>query len=213
MARVDAGQQRPPRRWGDDRAVVDEDEARRRLLDAASRCIVRRGDAQFRMAEVADEAGVARSTVYRYFATRADLILGLLLSRLEPALEAVVRSLPDPDDAARSIPELILEPIALVEGNPLNEALFSPESRPFVTALELSAEPLVDASLRHYGPLLERWQGAGQVYGDLDLRETIRWMNAISLVLLAPPWRERTTAAKREFLDRYLVRALVPGDR
>lgn len=208
MARVEAEDERP-RRWGSDGAVLDDEEARRRLLDAAARCIVRRGDAQFRMAEVADEAGVARSTVYRYFATRGDLILGLLLSRLEPALDAVVRALPDPDDAARSLPELILQPIALVEGSPLNEALFSPESRPFVTALELSSEPLVDASLRHYGPLLRQWQQAGQLHRDLDLRETIRWMNAVSLVLLAPPWRARAAPAKREFLDRYFVRALV----
>ena len=206
MAHVD----RAPRRWGDDRALLDDDEARRRLLEATSRCIVRRGNAQVRMAEVADEAGVVRSTVYRYFPTRGDLILGLLLSRMGAALEAVVQSLPDPTDAARSIPDLILEPIGLVEGNPLNEALFSAESRAFVTSLELSSEALVDAPVRHYGPLFERWQAEGQLHSDLDIRETVRWMNAVSLVLLAPPWRERSRAAKHEFLVRYLVRALVP---
>jgi AcrR family transcriptional regulator len=66
--------------------LLDEHEARRRLLEATSRCIVRRGNAQIRMAEVADEAGVARSTVYRYFRTRDDLILDLLLSRMDSAL-------------------------------------------------------------------------------------------------------------------------------
>jgi len=172
--------------------------------------MVRRGDAQFRMVEVADEAGVARSTVYRYFATRADLIQDLLVQRTEAALATVVQGLRHPGDAARSIPDLILAPVGLVEGNPLNEALFSTASRPFVTSLELSSEALVDAPMRHYGPLLERWQSEGQLHADLDLRDTVRWMNAVSLVLLAPPWRERSNAAKREFLERYLVRALVP---
>ena len=164
------------------------------------------------MAEVADEAGVARSTVYRYFATRGDLIQDLLVRRTEAALDTVVRSLPHPDDAARSIPDLILAPVGLVEGNPLNEALFSPESRPFVTALGAQRGTARRRALRHYGPLLERWQDAGQVYGDLDLRETIRWMNATSLVLLAPPWRQRTTAAKRSSSTATSC-ALVPGDR
>ena len=63
------------------------------------------------MTEVADEAGVARSTVYRYFRTRDDLVLGLLLSRVDAALETVVRSLRDPDDAAKCLPDLILKPI------------------------------------------------------------------------------------------------------
>ena len=161
------------------------------------------------MAEVANEAGVARSTLYRYFSTRGDLILGLFQTRVDAALEEVVRRLPDPGDAARCLPEFILGPIGYVRGNPLNEALFSPASIAFVTSLELTSEPLVDASLEHFGPLLERWQADGQIHGDLDLRDTARWMNAIGLVLLAPPWRQRSTAAKREFLERYFVRALV----
>jgi TetR/AcrR family transcriptional regulator len=202
--------ERGPRRWGEDQAILDDDEARRRLIEAAGRCIVRRGDAQFRVAEVADEAGVARSTVYRYFATREDLLIGLMVTRTDVALAKVVWSLPHPEDAARSIPELILEPIGLVDGNPLNEALFSPASRPFISALELSSEALVDAPLRQFGPLFDRWKSDGQLHAELDVRETVRWMNAVSLVLLAPPWRERSRAAKQEFLAFYLVRALLP---
>jgi TetR/AcrR family transcriptional regulator len=162
------------------------------------------------MTEVADEAGVARSTVYRYFRTRDDLVLGLLLSRVDAALETVVRSLRDPDDAAKCLPDLILKPIGLVEGSPLNEALFSERSSAFITFLELSSEPLLDASLRHFGPLLERWKITGQLHTDLDVRETVRWMNAVALILLSPPWRTRPRTAKRLFLTQYLVRALVP---
>ena len=203
--------ERSPRRWGGDRALLDDDEARRRLLDATSLCIVRRGNAQIRMAEVADQAGVARSTVYRYFRTRDDLVLGLLLSRVDAALEAVVRSLRNPDDASLCLPEIILKPIALVEGNPLNEALFSERSSAFVTALELSSEPLLDASVHHFGPLVERWRDIGVLHADLDVRETVRWINAVSLILLSPPWRSRSPSSKRLFLEHYLVRALVPG--
>lgn len=191
--------------------MFEEQETRRRLVAATSRCIVRQGSARIRVGDVADEAGVARSTVYRYFQTRGDLILGVLLSRIDAALEYVVQSLPHPDDAVRSIPELILEPLRMVKGNALNEALFSPDSRPLVTALELGSEPIVDAFERHYGPLFASWKEDGQVHDDLDSRETMRWVNAVALVLLAPPWVERTSSAKREFLHQYLVRALVPA--
>jgi len=76
----------PTRWWGDDRAILDDEEARRRILDAAGRCIVRRGNTQFRMGEVADEAGVSRSTVYRYFPGRDDVLLGLMLMRVDRAV-------------------------------------------------------------------------------------------------------------------------------
>ncbi|MBJ7337170.1 MAG: TetR/AcrR family transcriptional regulator [Mycolicibacterium sp.] len=197
------------RRWGDERALFDDDQARRRLLEAASRCIARHGDTQVRMAEVADEAGVVRSTVYRYFATRDELLLGLLLSRTDAAMDTVVRSLEHPWDAKLSIPDLILKPISLVGGNALNEALFASESTALASALQSGSEAVIDVLLSHFGPLLERWQTDGQLHSDLDLRETVRWMQSAWLFLLSPAWRLRSAADKQRFAEHYLVRALV----
>ena len=151
----------PSRRWGDDRAILDDEEARRRILDAAGRCIVRRGNTQFRMGEVADEAGVSRSTVYRYFPGRDDVLLGLMLMRVDNALGDLVRSLPAPDDPVRSVPEMVLARVESVDGNPLNEALFAAESTAVATALEKGSEPFVELLLRHYEPLAESVEAGG----------------------------------------------------
>ena len=125
------------RRWGGDRAILDDEEARQLLLDAAAACIVRRGNTQIRMAQVSDEAGVSRSTLYRYFPSRDDLLLGLMLRRIDSALDALVRALPNPDDPVASLPQMVLVPVESVGGNPLNEALFAQGSSAVATALEL----------------------------------------------------------------------------
>lgn len=127
----------PSRWWGDDRAILDDEEARRRLLEAAGRCIVRRGNAQIRMAEVADEAGVSRSTLYRYFPNRDEVLLGLMLARVDTALGELVASLRHPDDPVRSLPEMVLARVESVAGNALNEALFAAESTAVPAALQL----------------------------------------------------------------------------
>lgn len=202
--------ERASRRWGGDRALLDDDEARGLLLDAASRCIVRRGHTQFRMAEVAEEAGVVRSTVYRYFPTRDDLVLGLVLMRMDAALDSLVGSLRQPDDAAECIPQMVLVPAESVVGNPLNEALFASESTALATVLELGSEQIVDAIDAHFGPLFEQWQADGRMYPDLDKREVARWIHTAALLLLSPPWRTRAHAEKRRFVDQFVVRALVP---
>jgi AcrR family transcriptional regulator len=203
----------PSRRWGDDRAILDDEEARRLLLDAASRCIVRRGNSQIRMAEVADEAGVSRSTLYRYFPGRDEVLLGLMLMRVDKALGDLVRSLPNPDDPVHSLPEMVLARVESVEGDPLNEALFAAESTAVAAALEMGSQPIVEVLLRHYEPLLQRWKRAGRLYDDLDPASTVQWLNTTTLFLLAPSWRHRSASDKRQFVEQYLVRALVPHIR
>ncbi len=203
----------PSRRWGDDRAILDDEEARRRILDAAGRCIVRRGNTQFRMGEVADEAEVSRSTVYRYFPGRDDVLLGLMLTRVDTALGELVRSLPAPDDPVRSVPEMVLARVQSVEGNSLNEALFAAESTAVAAALEKGSEPIVELLLRHYGPLLDRWKAAGLLYPDVEFRSIVQWLHTATMFLLAPSWRYRPLADKREFVEQLVVRALVPQIR
>ena len=203
----------PSRRWGDDRAILDDGEARRRILDAAGRCIVRRGNTQFRMGEVADEAEVSRSTVYRYFPGRDEVLLGLMLMRVDNALGELVRSLPAPDDPVRSVPQMVLARVESVDGNPLNEALFAAESTAVATALEKGSEPIVELLLRHYEPLLNRWKLAGRLYEDLEARSVVQWLHTTTLFLLAPSWRYRPAADKREFVEQFVVRAMVPQIR
>ena len=200
----------PSRWWGDDRAILDDEEARRRLLEAAGRCIVRQGNAQIRMAEVADEAGVSRSTLYRYFSNRDEVLLGLMLARVDTALGDLVRSLRHPDDPVRSLPEMVLARVESVEGNPLNEALFAAESTAVPTALEMGSEPIVQVLLAHYETLLQRWKQAGRLYADLDPRSIVEWIHTTTLFLLAPSWRHRSASDKRKFVEQFLVRALVP---
>jgi AcrR family transcriptional regulator len=209
MDRAHGGSGPRPRRWGTSSALLDDQEARRRLVAAAVRCIVRRGTGRISMDEVADEAGVSRATVYRYYRTREDLILGVMMSRLDAAMNLVIRSLEEPGNAARSIPELVLVSIGLVNGDKVNEALFSPDSRQFVTAVEMTAEPIADGAYRHIAPLLRQWQDDGQLPPDLDLRVTARWLHRVSVMLMTSPWGEMPVAEKRAFLDRYVVRALL----
>ncbi len=201
---------RERRNWGDGSALLDGEEARDRLLDAAERCVVRRGETQIRMAEVADEAGVVRSTVYRYFATRDALLLALILRRVDRACARWTQSLKHPGDAARSIRELVLVPVAAVDsGDPVNAALYAAHSVALAPVLEAGAEEITDVVAGVLKPLFQQWKLDGQIHADLDLRETVQWISATTSFLLTTRWRYRPASAKKRFVDRYLLRALV----
>lgn len=161
------------------------------------------------MSDVAEEAGVTRSTLYRYFATRADLVVALVASRIDAAYERIVRGLSRPEDARRSITDFVLAVAGLADAEPLNEALMSEASRELVAALGYRSEAVVDTAVLHLGPLLRRWQADGQLHADLDIRDTIRWINLFVNTLADSWWREQPQRRKREIVEQYLVRALV----
>lgn len=55
-----------------------EDEARQRIIDAATRCIDRRGVARTTLSDVATELDVTRPTVYRYYPGLGDRLVAHL---------------------------------------------------------------------------------------------------------------------------------------
>lgn len=206
---ADSNDYAPRRRWGGQRALFDDREAVALLLDAAGRCIARRGNVHIAMGEVAEEAGVTRSTLYRYFPTRSDLVTAFLLARAEGFVSASANALPDPASAKASLTPMILHSVETVRGNPITDALFSPESEGQVVAIELESDAIFAIAERHYGPILERWQADGQLQADIDIPTTIRWIIAVSLLLLSMPWRTMSSAERTRFVDTYVARALL----
>ena len=86
------------------RGTALQDRARTTILDAAAKILAERGDA-VSLADVANAAGVARSTLYRYFPTRDALLAALtetgareVESRLAEVLDSAI---PIPDALAR----------------------------------------------------------------------------------------------------------------
>jgi AcrR family transcriptional regulator len=206
----DGVSQRAPGWWGSEAALLDDDEARRRLVAATGRCLARRGSNRIRIEEVAVEAGVSRSTVYRYFRSRNELILAVLLSRVDVAMQGVLASLTRPADAGRSLHEVFLKSTDLIGGDAVSEALFVAGGRSSLAdSLDVTAEPVVDAVFHHLRPFMVRWQQSGQLAGDLDLKETLRWLIAAGAVITTPPWSEWPRARVAAFLDRYVIRAIL----
>lgn len=79
---------------------------RRAILDAAAHVLGR--DATASLGDVADAAGVGRSTLHRYFPERADLVRALARHVMELSDLAVTKAMPesgDPVEALRRVAE------------------------------------------------------------------------------------------------------------
>jgi TetR/AcrR family transcriptional regulator, mexCD-oprJ operon repressor len=129
------------------------------ILDGAARVFVERGG-RASMSEVAEAAGVARATVYRYFPSRETLLEELGRVALENAVErlasARIDEVPVDEAVARAVRALVDVGDSFVVL--ARERLAGDTARP---DQKLSA-PL--------GRLLERGQAEGGIRGDISSR-------------------------------------------
>jgi AcrR family transcriptional regulator len=77
-----------------------------RIVDAALRMLARRGLRKLSMTDIGDEAHVSRGTLYRYFASREDVLAAAeerVLRTLEQALDEAVAASPRPADRLTAV--------------------------------------------------------------------------------------------------------------
>jgi AcrR family transcriptional regulator len=96
----------------------DDDEARRRIIEALIRCVDRHGARKTGFTQVADDLGVTRATVYRYYRNVDELMKAAgfaAAAGFEARIAAEVASLTDPAEIlvevfARAVEQLPREP-------------------------------------------------------------------------------------------------------
>jgi AcrR family transcriptional regulator len=177
--------------------------ARERLLDAAARCIARDGLGATGIASVADEAGVSRPTVYRYFEDR-DALVEAALMRAGAAqlarMKAHLARFPAADEQAVeavlfALREMPADAVLRQAWNaPLVEAAIV-QSFSGPRAIALCSDALAGLAAA------AGWSGA-------EAREATETMLRFTLSLLLAPEPHRGERALRTFLRRRLVPAL-----
>jgi AcrR family transcriptional regulator len=95
-----------------------EEEARRRIVEAATACIDRVGLAKTSLSDVAAEAGVTRQTVYRYFPSLADILSAVALAGVEEFAGRMERHLASFDSAAEAAVESVVFAVRTVPNEP-----------------------------------------------------------------------------------------------
>lgn len=100
-------------------------DTRNDILSAAKRCYLDRGISATGMREVAIAAGVARSTLYRYFPSRDDVLVSTIKLEMEIANTWISEQLGQYDQPADFIVEGLLLALDYIPNQPLLKAVFA----------------------------------------------------------------------------------------
>lgn len=180
------------------------------ILTAARNCYLQRGIAQTGMRDVAAAAGVARSTLYRYFPRRDDLLVAVIKQEMQATNEFIQNRLSTLSEPADIIVEGLLLALQEIPRRPLLQAVFVSDEDARARRVVWGSELIVE-----FGE--ELMQGVIQPALELELLQDrvrpeimIEWVYRVLLSFLTLPsnW-SKTEKDLRATLHALLVPVLL----
>jgi AcrR family transcriptional regulator len=201
----------PERRWGGKERLDNGDDARERLLNAAERCFERFGLRRTTVDDVAREAKVSRSTVYRYFDGRGDLIAGAYLRESEAVNAKVQALMSKPGPYAERLIKATLRSIEAVRRGKYLPLMLTPEGSLLASKAVTASSAFYDTMRATMGPFVEQAKADGELRPDLELDDLNEWTLRIifSFAMFDSP-TERDEQRIRHLLETFLAPALAP---
>jgi AcrR family transcriptional regulator len=180
------------------------------ILDAARRCYLKHGISATGMQEVADCAGVARSTVYRYFPGRDDLLVATIKGEMEQLNTRLRKRLAKYPHPADQVVEGMIVAIKEVPRRPLLRAVFASDEDSRARRAIWSSDVIVRFGEELMDHVISPARDAGLLQDAVRPEVLVEWVYRLLLSFLTLPsnW-VRTDAQLRATLHALLVPVLL----
>jgi AcrR family transcriptional regulator len=160
--------------------MSEKDPGQELILNAAKACYLRLGVAKTTAADIAQEAGVSRATLYRRFPSHNDIFLAVLARESWEMFEACDKKLRGIDDPSEHMIEGILFVLDEIVRRPLHAHLFTESDGSWVLSQTMAADNLHEMCVQ----MLSAMPGIQPVIDEQD-RKRIEYMGEWVLRILA----------------------------
>ena len=157
------------------------------ILEAARRCYLAEGIAATGMKEVAAAAGIARSTLYRYFPGRDELLVATIKREMEELNEQIGRQLASYDQPADLVVEGLSIAIKAVPARPLVRAVFASEQGSRARRVIWSSDIIVAFGEELMDDVIRPARDAGVLQDSVRAEILVEWVYRLLLSFLTLP--------------------------
>ncbi|WP_419928865.1 TetR/AcrR family transcriptional regulator [Candidatus Poriferisocius sp.] len=196
------------RRWFESSAIESDDcPMGERILDAARRCYLRFGPTKMSMRDVADEAGVSRGSVYKYYQSRDQLLEELIDQGIGTFARTLDALMCEHDNLEAKLSEAVRLMWDGVRRRPR-----PPGHDSFAAAhLTSGSGPLIRATMAVIREHLGVAQASGKVRNDLDVDRGAEWVARNLIAAISMPgvtFDSDEVADVDRFICDFMIRGL-----
>ena len=157
------------------------------ILAAARRCYIERGIAATGMQEVAVAAGVARSTVYRYFPGRDDLLVATVRDEMMDLNRHIRKKLARYRDPADQVVEGLILATKEIPRRPLLRAVFTSDEDSRARRVVWGSDAIVSFGEELMSHVVEPALDAGLLQDAVAPEVLVEWVYRLLLSFLTLP--------------------------
>lgn len=181
-----------------------------RILDAALDCYGQNGIAATTLEDVAKQAEIGRTTLYRYVNNRDDLLQKVVLRDADQQHQEMQVLARYHDNLEDNLVESIVYILRGRRTRPINVLLFGSGDSAVIDRINLSPAnfyPMAESSIKE---LFERAQREGQIRDGVTLPMVSQWVARLILSLITYPEEFlEDEQALRNFLQAFLVPSII----
>lgn len=194
-------------RWGDGRRA-DSEYAREKILDAAMSCYQKHTFQKTRMEHIAREAKVSRTTLYRYFENRDELLMGVVVRAIHELVQITTEQVAKTESFAEFMVEMIAVTIDQVRYLPLFNMMMQ-EAAVVIGRIHTSNAEIFAAGSMQFKARFEAASAAGELRKGIEFEEFMNWVIHVGSTFVLLPSDRCDMDGVRQMLWRYLVPSVV----
>lgn len=190
--------------------IDNKSDPRGAILAAAKRCYLADGISATGMKEVAASAGVARSTLYRYFPGRDDLLVATIKLEMERLNKKILRKLSGFHRPEDIVVEGLIVAIKEVPRQPLLRAVFASEEDSRARRVVWGSDVIISFGEELMDHVIHPARDAGLLQDAVPPEVLVEWVYRLLLSFLTLPsnW-VKSDAQLRATLHALLVPVLL----
>lgn len=196
----------------DVRGTGDTDRQERIVL-AAMACFERWGVPRTRMEDIAREAGIARTVLYRHFASKEALQQAVMVRHIERRAAELHRAVPRRGPAGPLILRALLAGITEPPGDRVSDAVLGAEAVHDTAALVGTSPAIAEAMHTYWEPYLRHAEERGELRAGVTVDDAVRWLTMIVFYVLTLPEVAPAPDELEHHLRTFVVDAIVAPTR
>lgn len=183
-----------------------KDSTRSRLLDAAGVCLERDGIRRTTMVGVAEEAGVSRAALYKYFTDKPALVIEALARFDDEFWRGAAARVSTRKSLGAQVVEAVRFSLAREPGA-LALRLRAEEPEAFAATVGEGLRAMAPGMAPFWLPFVEAARERGETRSDLDVERACEWIMRVVISLVTMPTEE---GEARRLVEGFLVPGLRP---